>query len=491
MTERRKTWYLVLGAALVLAIVPLALSMAGGGGGPKGATSVALPLIASDRPTATSTATATPRPSASATATGTATSRPTATASATPSPSPTGTGSDTGTNYNIRVGPGYTDVSPKALVRTTGNRLYIVVSNCESYPCTDASQALRVYRANSTGVPSGFTLLDQGRAPAGVSQWGIAIDGGNTIHVVWNDRASSGANLSNLHYTTFSTTTDTWGGSVETVDSGLNVGLDGGGQGMQTVALALDASGAPHVVYLKTVEGRRHVYHRSRSSGGGWSAAVQLDDGVSYSGNQKAWHPNLAFDPAGRLLAVWQRGSFNADNDGTIFGRVRAANGSWGGTANISGDNAARVTIDQSTSLLVTPDSRYHITWIAAATDYIRYQYSDNQGQTWSANHPGGGTQATHNPALGYAAGKLRIYGHGTPVPPPDGHGEDLYYFEGGGGPGAWGSWTRFVTGADYDSSVNVRWAQFFNSFPNTIDLAYWNDNYPNVLYAGTDIKGP
>jgi len=303
-----------------------------------------------------------------------------------------------------------------------------------------------------------------------------------------NDRTSSGGNLVNLRYTTFSTTQDTWSGTVEVIDTPLDVALDSGGQGVQSLALALDASGTPHVIYLKGNGTNRRVYQRSRS-GGVWSAATQIDDGVTYTNNQKAWHPNLAFDTAGRLLAVWERGSFNGDNDGTIFGRVRATDGSWGNTVNISGDNTARVIIDQSTSLLITPDNRYHITWIRATNDYINYQYSDNNGQTWSSNNPGGGTQATHNPSLGYAAGKLRIYGHGAPVPPPDGHGDNIYYIEGNGGPGAWSAQTLLVSGTNYDSSVNVRWSQYFYSFPNTIDLAYWNDQYPNLLYAGTEIK--
>lgn len=462
MTNRKTIGVLVVAMAIVLGLVPLALGRAGGR--LAAPSTVALPLIAGEKsPTATRT--------------------PAATSTPTPRPGTTA-------NYNIQVGPGYTDVSPKALVRTGGNRLYIAVSTCEQYPCTDVSQSLRMYRANSTGVPAGFTLLDPAGAPAGVSQWAIAIDGSNTIHVVWNDRASNGANLARLRYTTFSTAADAWSGTVETIDGTLGVSLDGGGQGMQSVALALDSAGAPHVVYLKSAGGNRRTYYRNRV-GGAWSAAAQLDDGVVYDGNQKAWHPNLAFDPAGRLLAVWQRGSFNGDNDGTIFSRVRGTNGSWGGTTNVSGTGAARVIIDQSTSLLITADNRFHITWIASATDYIRYQYSDNLGQSWVGNHPGGGTQATHNPSLGYAAGKLRIYGHGTPVPAPDGHGDNLYYFEGDGGPAAWGAWTRIVTGADYDSSVNVRWSQFFYSFPNTIDLAYWNNNYPNILYAGTEIKEP
>ena len=477
-----------IGAALLLA-----LAVGRAWGDPAQVTRSYLPLTGQQNVTATATATA----SATATATASATVTASATASATATTVPSGsTSTPTVTptpgapraNYNLLVGPGYTDVSPKALVRTSGNRLYIGVSTCEQYPCTDVGQTLRMYRAANTGVPTGFTFVDQTKAPTGVSQWALAIDGSDTLHVVWNDRPANGATLLNLRYATFATTTDTWSSTVEILETPLGPALDSGGQGMQSVALALDARGTPYVLYLKGNGPNRRVFLRSREVGG-WSAATPIDAGVSYGNNQQAWHPNLAFDTAGRLLVVWLRGSFNGDNDGTLFSRVRATDGTWGDPLNVSGTNAARVTIDQSTSLLVTPDNRYHLTWITAQTDYIRYQYSDDNGQTWGSNNPGAGLQATHNPSLGYAAGKLRIYAHGAPVPTPDGHGENLYCFEGLGGPVAWGSWTQFVTGTNYDSSVNVRWAQFFFAFPNTIDLAYWNDAYPNILYAGTDVR--
>ena len=88
-------------------------------------------------------------------------------------------------------------------------------------------------------------------------------------------------------------------------------------------------------------------------------------------------------------MVAWLRGSFNGDNDGTIFVRVRNTNGTWGTTHNISGDNTARVSIDQSTSLLITPDNRFHITFITSPNDYVRYAYSDDQGSTWQFNNPG------------------------------------------------------------------------------------------------------
>ena len=394
-------------------------------------------------------------------------------------------------NYNIPVGPGYTDVSPKQIVRTSTNRLYVAASTCDSYPCTDIAQKLHMYQASSIGIPIGFKHVAANAEPGAIAGWAIAIDGNNRIHVAWTDRTSSSSMINRLRYTTFDTATNTWSGSIETIDGALDVSLDGGGQGMQSVALALDANAVPHIVYLRksTSDTERHIYYRNRISGS-WSTATRLDDTIDYGANQKAWHPNLAFDTAGRILAVWERGSFNRDNDGTIFGRVRETNGTWQAAVNISGSNAARVTIDQSTSLVITPDNHYHIAWISSPADYIRYQYSSNLGQSWSFNNPAGGTQATHNPSLGYTNGKLRIYGHGTPQPQPDDQGDDLFYFETSGDSAAWGTWTKIVTG-NYDSSVNTRWSQYFHAFPNTVDIAYWDENYPNQLFVGSEILAP
>ena len=386
-------------------------------------------------------------------------------------------------NHKIMVGSGYTDVSPKALVRTAGNRLYVGVSNCDNYPCVLTTQTLLMYRADSTGVPTGFTRKDSAHEPGGIAQWAVAIDGSDVIHVVFNTRSTDGGNVTALKYIPFNTSTDTWG-NAEIIDNGISFSEDGGGQGMQSVALALDANGKPHIVYLAGAD--RRVYYRNRI-GGSWSVASQLDADVTYSGNEKAWHPNLAFAADGRILAVWLRGTFNGANDGTLFNRVRATDGSWGPLVNLSGTNAARTTIDQSTSMLITPNGRYHVAWITQPADYIRYSYSDDRGITWNTNNPGGGVQVSHNPSLGAdGAGRLRIYAHGPPSPSPDGHGDNLYYFSGEGGSGPWSTFTLYVTGA-YDSSVNTRWSQFFHHQPAMLDIAYWSDPYPNVLYVGSE----
>jgi hypothetical protein len=42
------------------------------------------------------------------------------------------------------------------------------------------------------------------------------------------------------------------------------------------------------------------------------------------------------------------------------------------------------------------------------------------------------------------------------------------------------------VTGA-FDPSVGTRWAQFFHHFPARVDILYWADPYPNLLFLGTE----
>ena len=44
----------------------------------------------------------------------------------------------------VRIGAGFTDVSPKQLVRTSDNVLYVVVADCQQYPCKDIAQTIHV-----------------------------------------------------------------------------------------------------------------------------------------------------------------------------------------------------------------------------------------------------------------------------------------------------------------------------------------------------------
>lgn len=397
------------------------------------------------------------------------------------------------TSRDVNIGAGYTDVSPKQLVRTKANRLYICLVNCESYPGDGVSNHIMMYKGNADGIPTSYSEQDSASRPSGgIAQWGCAIDQNDIIHVVYNTRASAGANVTDTRYITYNTWTDTWGTS-ESIDNTVNWSAGGGNQGHQSVAIALDAAGKPHVVFLKT-DGTRARCAYSNKVTGSWSTPVTVDT-QSFAANEKIWHPNIAFDNAGRIIVLWLKGTFNDTADGTIYCRVREAGqaGAWRTSVQISATAGALTSIDQSTSIFVTADNRYHTTYINASTTpgskYIRYRYSDDLGDTWTANDPASGTQATHNPVLGDGAnGTIRIYAHGT----PDGSnvGENLYYFEGDGGSSTWGSWTLILAGVEWECSVNTRWAMYHHSNMNYLDIAFWDFNYPNIAHVGVEYLG-
>lgn len=385
-------------------------------------------------------------------------------------------------NRSVQVGAGFTDVSPHQIVRTTTDILYLIVPTCDSYPSCPGN-TLRVYKANQSGVPSTFAEQDTGHRPSGIGSSAVAIDGNNLIHVAWNDRAGS------LNYRTFNTSTNLW--STTTVVG--STGWTNFGQGNQGVALALDANGAPHIAYTAVVNSIRRVNYANKT-GASWSTPATVDD-APFGSNQHAWSPTLAFYPNGNLLLSWYVGSFNYTPDGTIYFRTRSGqNGTWGTRQTIAGDTLM-TAIDNGPSLLITSDGTAHVTFLNAgpatggastAGDYIHAYY--NTGSGWVANHPGGGTQITHNPSLGPGPnGTVRIYGHGWQGGRLDGHGHDLHYFE--GGVGGWGAWTLYTAGG-FDSSVSTRWSQFFHAFPGTLDIAYWADPYPNIAYVGVDVVG-
>lgn len=377
-------------------------------------------------------------------------------------------------SHTVLVGPGFSDVSPHQLVRTSANVLYALTPTCDSYPdCPDNS--LRVYRADQPGTPASFAEQDATHRPAAAGSVAVALDASDTIHALWNDRAG------NVDYATFSTATNTWG-SAATLAATNWIDF---GQGDEGIALALDSSGTPHAVWsAKTADGILHLFYANRASN--W-VSQQIDD-VPLTGNRRAMHPALAFRPDGTLLLAWLEGTFNYVPDGAIHTRARSAASTWGTTQTIADSDGAMTTIDNGPSLLVTPDGTAHLAFIAATPpDLVRYWYDSGTGWLGDRQPP---AQVTHDPSLGPdGTGGIFIYGHGAPAPTYQDHGDNLYSFHKPSG-GTWGPWTLYATGS-FDSSVSTRWAQFFHPFPATLDIAYWTDPYPNLLYVGSDIALP
>ncbi len=376
-------------------------------------------------------------------------------------------------NHTIAIGPGFTDVSPHQLVRTSANILYTVAPTCDAYPSCPGN-SLRVYRADQAGTPTTFSEQDAAHRPANVGSSAIAIDGTDTVHVLWNDRAG------NVNYRTFSPTNNLW--SNTTVVATTN--WTDFGQGDEGVALAVDSNGMPHAAWsAKGSDSILHVYYGNK--GGSWSAQ-QVDD-IPLSNNRRTLHPTVAFTATNALVVSWLEGTFNYVPDGIIRLRTRSSAGTWATTQTINDPDGAMTTIDNGPSLLITPDGTIHLTFLAAnPADQVRYWYNSGAGWQGDRQPP---AQITHDPSLGPDGnGGVFIYGHGTPTP-VDGHGDNLYSFHKAAGATTWEPWTLYVTGS-YDSSVSTRWAQFFHTFPQEIDIVYWADAYPNNLSLGTDTIG-
>ena len=286
-----------------------------------------------------------------------------------------------------------------------------------------------MYRADSTGNPSGFTRMDSADEPADVIGWSIAIDASNLIHAVyitrqdWDTTYSDAGCVAAAYYVTYNTTTDQWGSpeQIEALADYVEYG-----QGDELIGLALDTNGIPHVAYLRTDGTRRRVAYRNRV-GGSWSAVATVDD-QSFGANEQCWHPAIAFDDHGSIVVLWHRGTFNGTNTGRNF--TRFYDTEWRTTYPLSASDIY-CGIDTTSSFYVDRAGRYHVTYLSATNKYIRYAYSDDHGDNWSANNPGSGTATGDDPQVGPGAGtSVRVYAHGTDATP------NITYWEGTGGAG-------------------------------------------------------
>ena len=378
------------------------------------------------------------------------------------------------TNHQITVGQGFTDVSPHQIVRTTGNVIYTVAPTCASFP-NCPNNVIRVFKGNQPGTPTAFIEVDAAHAPgSSVGAVSTAIDGSNQIHVVYNKKSGS------AKYAIFDTNQDLWVWS-ETLGS---TGWTDFTQGMEGTAIALDASGTPHVIFTtRTGTNNAMRLKYTENAGGGWTTPIDVADKVDCnpaSAYCAAWHPTLAFTPSGDLLLAWLNGTDDYVPDGRIRIRTRTAAGTW--QASVAINDTVMTGLDNGPSMIVTTDGVAHITFDNNANK-IRYWYNAGAGWLGDKQPPG---QVTHDPSLGTdLLDTVYIYGHGTPQGGIGGHGENMYYFSKPAG-GSWGAWTLYASGS-VDSSVSTRWSQFFHFHPENMDILYWFDAYPNVLIAGVN----
>ena len=408
-----------------------------------------------------------------------------------------------GLDTEISAGPGFSDVSPHQIVRTSSNVLYIATPSCAGgYPNCPGGNYITMQKANQSGTPTSFSEQDAADRPAAssssdmIGSSAIALDGNGTIWVAYNTKSEG------THVVSFSTSSNTWGtdhriGTAAAANNATYIS-----QGREGVALAVNSSGAPTVVFSYDGGSTTVKYVGiSTYSGSAWSTPVRIDD-RTLGTNQGALHPAIAYTASGTLLVAWLMGDENAstynNNDGIIFVRqitdTTPSSTSEAGPASVeipdTGNEGghtgfAATVIDNGPSIMLTSDGVAHVSYVDSLEDNIRYWYSSaNNFAVWHGDEQpttGGNPQETHDPSLGPdGSGGLYLYGHGTPAGNRDGHGNNLYRFHKAAGATTWSAWTEVVNDNETDCSVSTRWSQFFNYFPSTVDFSYWNDLKPN-----------
>ncbi len=390
----------------------------------------------------------------------------------------------------VAAGPGFSDVSPHQIVRTSRNVVYVSVPACISYP-TCFGNSLKMQAGNKTGNPTAFSEQDAAHHPQtnasnrdAIGTSAMAIDENDVIWVGYNTRNEGTYAIS------FDTKTNLWGKAFRMGSTSA-----GGGwvsQGKEGVGMAVEQNGKPHIVFSFIGTDKQKHIATAQTQGSAWSTPVQIDDTKLASG-QGALHPTVAYTPKNVMLVAWLVGNENAqynNPDGTMHVRAITSLTSAPPSVEIPDTNFnghpgyAATTIDQGPSLLVTADGVAHVSYIDTS-DAIRYWSSNATNYaSWNGSHQPA-HQLTHDPSLGPdGSGGLYIYGHGTPQGGQNGHGNNLYRMHLPAGSSTWSSFAIQITDNNLDDSVSTRWSQFYHYFPTQVDYTYWNDEYANQEFV-------
>jgi hypothetical protein len=379
----------------------------------------------------------------------------------------------------FRVGPGYTDVIPRQIVRTADDRVYIFAGNAQG------SNKINVFWTTNPGLPnsaadfSGSTSLTDSANTISVES---VYDGTRMIHVFANNQSGV------LNDFPFDTTNNTFK-AAKTISTG-DPTVSGGYIGSSGVSGMFDKSGILHLAYWT---GGNHIvyaeytYNVNTDTLVLTSGPTQLDDG---SGVFR--HPSLVISPYDNSLVVgWtERGTPNPPNyyePGNILVRKRDKNGVWGAITQVNTAAAwtsdeSGADIDQGPQMVVTSDGIYHLVYIEyGATDntygHVHYVVQNVNG-AWTDIAI---AFYTHDPALATTtANALYIIGHGhVQNANCTDHNNQICTVR-QNSDGTWAIPQVFATqsGSDnFDSSPSVNWSVVGRNRPDAIEFLFFSPN--------------
>jgi hypothetical protein len=426
----------------------------------------------------------------------------------------------------VYVGGGWVEATNRQIVRTTSNTVYIVVSDdnaCNSTRST-SSGVIRVYKgtgaqSGKANVPAAFSEVDAVDHPRAAGNGSCIFSGGisnllfapdiklgndGIIHIGYID--PNVTNNGKVYYQTFDTNTDQWGSRVQ-VASGAETNVGGGWPRGSHVALTLDGSGVPYIVFASggTSNSIRSV-SKTASGGSGWTLPVTIASGT----NQ--FQPSMVTALDGTIHLAW------CDNCLAAHPNIKYAkwsSGAWSGVETVS---AGDVNVlgdgnhDQIPSITTDTSSRPFVMYldgtVNGSNNYVRIRYRRSDG-VWIDNTPAGvagpsnpnGTWYCHTPTsyISSANDTYVFLGHDNKISPGP------FQYQVGGAGNNWSAVNQLdprnqsnVTAGTpgLDGSVSVRFDPLRDNNTGLIDLIYYDENdgtpgyshHATVYYKAVDL---
>ena len=299
------------------------------------------------------------------------------------------------------------------------------------------------------------------------------LDTAGTVHLAYIDGKTG-----TLYYQTFFTGTNTWGPRTAIATGAQTSSGSGWPRGGQ-VALTLDASNAPHVLYASS--GSSNAVRETSKASGVWATPVTVATGSNLM------HPSLVTSLDGTLHAAW------LDNSLAAHATVKYSHqtgGVWSAPEVVSsGDSLVlnNTNDDQVPSIATDPSNRPHVLYMDGTSngsdDYVRLRYRMNG--SWVDNTPPGGAGGPSNPAgtlyahtpqnyVSSAGDDFVFLGHDSVISPGG------YQYQPGGPGSNWSPYTRLdprdrsntTAGAPgLDGSASIRFDPLRDPNPGIIDL--------------------
>ncbi len=158
----------------------------------------------------------------------------------------------------------------------------------------------------------------------------LAVDASGAVHVLWSDNTGGTADIYYARRALDGTWSSPWNISTSPVNSSVP-------------QLAAETSGVLHAVWVEGTD----IYYRQRSAGGSWATPYNVSNSASTS-----TAPRVAVDAGGAAHVVWVE-------DADIYYARRTSAGSWSSPLNISMNSGASAR----PQLVVDSGGAVHVIW--------------------------------------------------------------------------------------------------------------------------------